>query len=77
LEGEANLQLKLTSVNVNNAHLAVVTSLRSLGSPIKGKNRVGKILKGLPKRAGGEEREAVLADQSAYSFTLRGPLEIQ
>jgi hypothetical protein len=77
LEGEANLQLKLTSVNVNNADLAVMTSIRSFGSPIKGKNKVGKVLKGLAKRAEGEEREVVLGNQSAFSFTLRQPLEIQ
>ena len=77
LAGEANLQLKLTSVNVDNADLAVVTSIRSFGPKIKGKNKVGRFMKGLAKRAGGEEREVVLDDQSAYSFTLRRPLQIQ
>ncbi len=77
LAGEANLQLKLTSVNVNNADLTVVTSTRSFGPKIKGKSKVGKFMKGLAKRAGGEEREVVLDDQSACSFTLRRPLEIQ
>jgi hypothetical protein len=77
LEGEADLQLKLTSLKVNDTKLALTTSVRSFGSPIKGKNKVGKFVKGLAKRAEGEEREVVLAEQSAYSFTLRQPLQIQ
>jgi hypothetical protein len=77
LAGEANLQLKLVSVNVNNADLTVATSVRSFGPPIKGKNKVGKFFKGLAKRAEGDEREVVLDDQTAYSFTLRRSLQIQ
>jgi len=77
LEGEADLQLKLTSLKVNGTNLALATSVRSFGSPIKGKNKVGKFVKGLAKRAEGEEREVVLTEQSAYSFTLRQPLQIQ
>jgi Tfp pilus assembly protein PilV len=77
LAGEANLQLKLTSVNVNNTYLTVVSSTRSFGPQIKGKNKVGKFMKGLVKRASGNEREVLLAEQSAYSFTLRHGLEIQ
>lgn len=75
--GEAILQLKVTAVNVNNANLPVVTSLRSFGPQIKGKNKVGKFMKGLVKRASGEEREVLLAQQSAYDFTLQRRLEIQ
>lgn len=75
--GEAILQLKVTAVNVNNANLPVVTSLRSFGPQIKGKNKVGKFMKGLVKRASGEEREVLLAQQSAYNFTLQRRLEIQ
>jgi hypothetical protein len=75
--GEAILQLKVTGVNVNNANLTVVTSLRSFGPQIKGKNKVGKFMKGLVKRASGEEREVLLAQQSAYNFTLQRRLEIQ
>jgi hypothetical protein len=97
LAGEASLQLKLTSVNVNNADLAIMTSIRSFGHEIKGKNKVGRFIKGLLKRgtigcqltvdyemcadliakAGGGEREVLLADQPAYSFTLRRPLQVQ
>jgi len=40
LAGEAHLQLKLTSLYVNNADLAVVTSTQSFGARIKGKNKV-------------------------------------
>ncbi|MGB0110822.1 MAG: hypothetical protein WBP52_20175 [Terriglobales bacterium] len=77
LAGEANLQLKLVSVSVDNADLTVVTSVRSFGPPIKGKNKVGKFFKGLAKRAEGDEREVVLDDQTAYSFILRRSLQIQ
>jgi hypothetical protein len=75
--GEAILQLKVTAVNVNNANFPVVTSLRSFGPQIKGKNKVGKFMKGLVKRASGEEREVLLAQQSAYNFTLQRRLQIQ
>ena len=77
LTGEANLQLKLTSVNVNDKYLTLSTSTRSFGPQIKGKNKVGKFMKGLVKRASGNEREVLLAEQSACSFTLRQGLEIQ
>ena len=75
--GEANLQLKLTSVRVDNANLGLATSVRSFGPKIKGKNKVGRFMKGLVKRASGEEREVLLAEQSAYSFTLRRGVQIQ
>jgi len=77
LAGEASLQLKLVSVNVNNSDLPVATAVRSFGPKIKGKNKVGKFFKGLAKRSVGEEREVVLDDQTAYSFTLRRSLQIQ
>jgi hypothetical protein len=77
LAGEASLQLKLISVNVNDADLAVSTSVRSFGPQIKGQNKVGKFFKGLAKRSVGDEREVVLDEQSAYSFTLRRALQIQ
>ena len=77
LAGEANLQLKLTSVNVDNAKLGLATSVRSFGPKIKGKNKVGKFMKGLVKRASGEEREVLLAEQFTYSFTLRRGVQIQ
>jgi len=77
LTGEAKLQLKITSVNAGSRNLSVVTSTRSFGPTIKGKNKVGKFMKGLVKRAAGQEREVLLAEQSAYSFTLQRRLEIQ
>ena len=77
LAGEASLQLKLISVNVDNADLKVVTAVRSFGPIIKGKNKVGKFFKGLAKRSVGDEREVVLDDQTACSFTLRRSLQIQ
>jgi hypothetical protein len=77
LAGEANLQLKLTSVNVDNANLRLATSVRSFGPKIKGKSKVGRFMKGLVKRAAGEEREVLLAEQSTYGFTLRQGVKIQ
>jgi hypothetical protein len=75
--GEAALDLRLTSINVNSADHSLVTSIRTFGSPIKEKNKVGKVLIGLGRRASGDEREVVLASQSAYTFTLKQALEIQ
>jgi len=92
-----NLQIKLTSVSVKNADLAVVTSIRSFGPTVKGKKKVGRIIRGALNRgsngctftaspeicedlihmAAGKEKEILLAEQSAYSFTLRQPLEIR
>jgi hypothetical protein len=77
LAGEANLQLKLISVKVDSGKLRLATSVRSFGPKIKGKNKVGKFMKGLVKRASGNEREVVLAQQSEYSFTLQQRLQIQ
>jgi hypothetical protein len=77
LAGEATLQLKVISVNVNNNDMSIVTSVRSFGPKIKGQNKVGRFMKGLLKRAAGDEREVLLADQSAYSFTLRRQLQIE
>jgi hypothetical protein len=50
LVAEPNVQLKLTSVSVNNADLAVVTSTRSFGPTARGKKKVGRLMKGLFKR---------------------------
>jgi hypothetical protein len=97
LVAEPNVQLKLTSVNVKNADLAVATSTRSFGPTARGKKKVGRLMKGLFKRgkagcqftsnselcenlmhkAAGKDKEVLLADRSAYSFTLRQPLQIQ
>jgi hypothetical protein len=49
LAGEPNLQLKIISVNVNNADLAVVTSIRNFGPRSKGKTKVRRFIKGLLK----------------------------
>jgi len=77
LAGEAKLQLKLTSVKLDNSSLHLATSVRSFGPQIRGKNKVGKFMKGLVKRASGNEREVTLAQQSAYSFTLQQRLQVQ
>jgi len=77
LAGEANLQLKLASVNLNGADVPIATATRSFGPNIKGKSKVGRFVKGLAKRAIHDEREVVLAAQSSYSFTLRRPLQVQ
>jgi hypothetical protein len=76
-EGEAALQLKLTSINLNDSNVPLASAVRSFGSPIKDSNKVRKVFKGLAKRAEGDEREVVLANQTAYSFTLRQALQIQ
>jgi hypothetical protein len=75
--GEASLVLRLTSVNINNTDQAIVTAARSFGPKIKAKGAVKKFFGGLAKRAEGDEREVVLAAQSAYTFTLKQPLQIQ
>ena len=75
--GEANLTLKLTSVNINNIDQNIATAPRSFGKPIKAKGKVKKFLGGLVKRAEGDEKEVTLAAQSTYTFTLRKPLTIQ
>jgi glucose/arabinose dehydrogenase len=75
--GEASLVLRLTSVNINNSDQSIVTAARSFGPKIKAKGAVKKFFGGLAKRAEGDEREVVLAAQSAYTFTLKQPLQIQ
>ncbi|MGD0566886.1 MAG: hypothetical protein ABSA78_00665 [Candidatus Sulfotelmatobacter sp.] len=77
LAGEASLVLRLTSVNINNTDQSIVTAARSFGPKIKAKGAVKKFFGGLAKRAEGDEREVVLAAQSAYTFTLKQPLQIQ
>jgi hypothetical protein len=77
IAGEASLVLRLTSVNVNNTDQTIVTSTRSFGSKIKAKGKVRRFFGGLAKRAEGDEKEVVLAAQSAYTFTLKQAVEIQ
>jgi hypothetical protein len=75
--GEANLTLKLTSVNINNADQNIVTVPRSFGKPIQAKGKVKKFLGGLVKRAEGDEKDVTLSADSTYTFTLKKPLTIQ
>jgi hypothetical protein len=77
LHGEAELQLKVTVVKLESGNVHVATATRSFGPQIKTKNKVGKFFVGLAKRADGDEREVVLAENSAYSFTLQKSLPIQ
>jgi hypothetical protein len=77
LAGEASLVLRLTSININNVDQRIVTSTRSFGAKIKAKGKVKKFFGGLAKRAEGDEKEVVLASQSACTFTLKQALEIQ
>jgi hypothetical protein len=77
LAGEAKLALRLTSVSLNNGTVTILTSTHTYGPTIKGKNKVGKFMKGLVKRAAGQEREVLLAEQSPCSFTLQQRLAIQ
>ena len=77
IAGEATLQLAVTSVKVHNRELDVLTSARSFGPTINGKNKVGRFIKGIGKRLDGEEREVLLAEQTAYTFNLSSPLEIR
>jgi hypothetical protein len=77
LTGDAKLQLKITAISVDNGNLRVVTSTRSFGPAIKGKNKVGRFMKGLVKRAAGQEHEVLLAERTACSFTLQRRLAIQ
>lgn len=75
--GLANLQLRITSIHLDNGSLAVATSTRSFGPTVKGKNKVGRFMKGLVKRVAGQEHEVLLAQQTDYSFTLERRLAIQ
>lgn len=77
LAGEPALVLRLTSANINNVDQPIVTAARSFGSPIKAQGKVKKFFGGLAKRAEGDEREVHLAAQSAYTFILKRPLQVQ
>jgi hypothetical protein len=77
ITGEPVLQLRLVSVNVDNADVPVVTAIRTFGPKITGKNKVSKFMKGLFKRYEHQEQEVVLDDQSSCSFTLRQPLLVR
>lgn len=77
LSGEATLQLEVTSVKVNHHELEVKTSVRSFGPNNQGKNKFSRFMKGIAKRIDGQEHEVLLEDQTAYTFNLSGPLQIQ
>ena len=77
IAGDAKLELKITSLHLDSENLNVVTSTRSFGPTVKGKNKVGRFMKGLVKRAAGQEHEVLLAEQTACSFTLEKRLRIQ
>jgi hypothetical protein len=77
IAGEPTLELRVVCVNVNNADVPVVTSIRSFGPKTKGKNKLTRFIGGVLKRYQHEEKEIVLDEQSAYSFTLRQPLQLR
>jgi hypothetical protein len=77
LAGEANLQLQVTSINVKNQDFDVLTSVRSFGPTIQGKSKFSRFMKGIAKRAQGDEHEVLLEEQTAYTFALSRPLQIQ
>jgi hypothetical protein len=77
LTGEANLQLKVTSINVKDHELDVLSSVQSFGPTVEGKSKFSRFLKGVAKRAEGNEHEVVLEEQTEYEFKLVRPLEIQ
>ncbi len=77
IAGEATLRLAVTSVKVHNREIEVVTDERSFGPGSKSKNKVARFMKGIGKRLDGEEREVLLAEQTAYTFNLSHPLEIR
>jgi hypothetical protein len=54
---------------INHADQPVVTAARSFGPTIKSESKVKKFFGGLAKCAAGDEKEVVLAAQSAYTFT--------
>jgi hypothetical protein len=77
LAGEAKLQLQVTSINVNHEEYNISAAIRSFGPTIHGRNKMSRFMKGLARRAEGEEQEVVLAEQTAFSFILTRPLQIQ
>jgi hypothetical protein len=77
LAGEANLQIEVTSINFKNQDFDVLTAARSFGPAIQGKTKISRFMKGLAKRAEGQEHEVLLQEQTAFTFTLSRPLKIQ
>lgn len=77
ISGEATLKLAVTSVRISRHEVQVATSVRSFGPEISGKNKVGRFVKGIAKRIDGEEREVLLAEQTAYTFNLSDPMVIR
>jgi hypothetical protein len=77
LAGEANLQLQVTSLQVDNRQINVQTAVNTFGPTIQGKNKVSRFFKGIGKRLDGDEREVQLDQQTAYTFVLSHPLLVQ
>jgi hypothetical protein len=77
LAGEANLQLQITSLSLDDHQIQFKSAIHSFGPTIHGKSKFGRFMKGLAKRAVGKEKEVELDDQTAYTFFLLGPLSLQ
>jgi hypothetical protein len=77
LAGEANLQLEVTSLSVDNQHFHVQTMVRSFGPTIQAKTKFRRFMKGIAKRVEGKETEVLLDEQTAYTFSLAKPLQVQ
>jgi hypothetical protein len=75
--GEANLQLQLTSLNVVNQRFHVQTEVRSFGPTVQGKTKFRRFMKGLAKRVEGKETDVQLDEQTAWTFALAKPLQVQ
>jgi hypothetical protein len=77
LAGESSLQLEVTGLQTGNQQFDVHTAVRTFGPSIHGKTKIRRFMKGLAKRVEGEEHEVVLEEQTAYTFTLSRPLQLQ
>ncbi len=75
--GEANLQLQLTSLCVVNQLFHVQTEVRSFGPTVQGKSKFRRFMKGLAKRVAGKETDVQLDDETAWTFALAKPLQVQ
>lgn len=75
--GEANLQLQITSLAIDNHHFHVQTEVRSFGPTVQAKTKFRRFMKGLAKRVEGKETEVQLDEQTAWTFALAKPLQIR
>jgi len=76
LAGEAKLELAVTSISIKKHDLDVSTDVQGFGPVLQGKNKFTRFMKGIAKRAGGNEHEVFLEEQTAYTFTLANPLHV-